>query len=74
MVEFAEGDEIALKAGLHSPARAKHGGPRGVEARVGLQAATHVNKPLDTLPEEEEACGDLQHRQNGKESLHAIPA
>jgi hypothetical protein len=74
VIEFAEGDEIALEAGFHATARAENSGAGSVKARVGAQAAAHVGEPLDTLPKQEEARGDLENRQKFEESLHATRA
>ncbi len=71
VVEFAERDQIALEARLHPAARAKDGRARGIETGIRLQTAAHVNEPLDTLPKQEEARGDLEDRQKLEEIFHA---
>ena len=72
MVELAQRNEIALQTGFHATARAKNGGARGIEAGVGLQTTTttYIEKPLDPLPEQEKARGNLQDRQRCEQSLH----
>jgi hypothetical protein len=72
--EFAQGNEIAFEARFHATARADDGGMRGKKPRVGFQAAAHVGEPLNTLPEKVEARGDLNDRQDFKESFHASRA
>ena len=69
--EFAKGDEVALEAGFHAAAGAENGGAGSIKTGVGMQAAAHVGEPLDTLPKQEEAGGDLKNRQNFEESFHA---
>lgn len=74
VIEFAEGDKVALEAGLHAAAGTQDGGARSVETRIGLQTATYVKKPLDSLPEQEDTRSDLENRQKCEESFHAISA
>ena len=47
---------------------------RGKKPRVGFQAAAHVGEPLNSLPKQVEARGDLDNRQDFKESFHASRA
>jgi len=69
--EFAERNQIALEAGFHATARAEDGGAWSIKTWIGAQAAAHVGEPLNTLPKQEEARGDLENRQEFKESFHA---
>jgi len=72
--EFGEGDEVALEAGLHAATGTEDGSAGSIKTGVGMQAAPHVGEPLDSLPKQEETGGDLQDRQEFKESFHASRA
>jgi hypothetical protein len=74
VIEFAERDKIALETGFHTAARAENGGTGGKKTGIGVQAAAHVGEPLDTLPEQEEPCGDLEYCQKFEKSFHASRA
>lgn len=74
VIEFGERDKVALEAGLHAAAGAENGSAGSIKAGVGMQAAAHIGEPLDTLPKQEKARGDLQDRQKFKESFHASRA
>jgi len=68
--EFAKGNKISLEAGFDAAAWTEDGGMGSVKAGISVQTASHVREPLDSLPKQEEARGDLKYRQKFKEGFH----
>jgi hypothetical protein len=71
VVEFAERDQIAFKAGFNTAAGAEHSGARSRESGVGLKALADVEEPLNPQPKEIEAGGDLNESQELEKGFHA---
>src|SRR5437879_3984280 len=72
--EFAKGNKISLEAGFDAAAWTEDGGTGSVKAGIGVQTAAHISEPLDSLPKQEEARGDLKNRQEFKEGFHVSRA
>jgi hypothetical protein len=64
VIEFAEGDEVAFKAGFHTAARAEDRGAGSGETGVCFEAPADIKEPLNAQPNEIEASRDLKDSQD----------
>jgi hypothetical protein len=71
VVKLAQGHEISFETRLHSPAGTDDRSSGSIETGVRVQATADVRKPHDRLPEQIQAGGDLDKRQNIEKIFHA---